>query len=128
MKATKAPDRVQYPVGMVKDGRIKTLNPATGQPEWKAIPHDSAPPTSVAHQPGVNAAKKAGMKTPEDPDNGYDKEKYPHFFIYCMVQLCRRIRWGEHWDNAVVVAKIKEEKLKTITLEQLIAMGLEYST
>jgi hypothetical protein len=75
----------------------------------------------------VEAAKKAGMKVPEDPDN-FQPEEYPHFDIFCTVQLCRRIRWGEHWDNAKVVAAIPDDKLKSVTLQDLLDAGLEYST
>jgi len=80
--------------------------------------------------PGMlaTAAEKAGMKVPPDPDGEWKVEEYPHFNIFCVVQLGRRIRWGEHWDNAKVVAAIPEEKLATITLMDLIESGLEYST
>lgn len=71
----------------------------------------------------VSAAEKAGMKVPKDPDN-FDAKVYPHFNIFCNVQLNRAIRWGEHWENAEVVAKIPDGKLKTITLAELIDMGL----
>jgi len=80
--------------------------------------------------PGViaEAAEKAGMKVPPDPDGKWDENEYPHFNIFCDVQLCRRIRWGEHWENAKVVARIPEDKLVTVTLGDLIRDGLEWST
>jgi hypothetical protein len=80
--------------------------------------------------PGMiaQAAQQAGMKVPEDPDGEWNVEEYPYFNIFCVVQLGRRIRWGEHWDNAKVVAAIPEEKLATVTLMDLIESGLEYST
>lgn len=74
----------------------------------------------------VGAAKQAGMKTPEDPDEGFDPKEYPHFDIFCTVQLGRAIRWGEHWDNAKVVARIPNEKLDTVTLQDLLNDGLEF--
>jgi len=76
----------------------------------------------------VGAAEKAGMKVPPDPDGEWKVEEFPHFNIFCTVQLGRRIRWGEHWDNAKVVAAIPEDKLKTITLMELIEAGLEWAT
>jgi hypothetical protein len=76
----------------------------------------------------VEAAKQAGMKVPDEPDGEWNVEEYPHFSIFCNVQLARRVRWGEHWDNAKVVAAIPQEKLSTVTLSQLIESGLEYST
>lgn len=80
--------------------------------------------------PGMiaDAAKKAGMKVPENPDGEWKVEEYPHFNIFCNVQLGRRIRWGEHWENAKVVAAVPEDKLKTITLMELIEAGLEWAT
>lgn len=74
------------------------------------------------------AAEKAGMKVPPDPDGEWKAEEFPHFNIFCNVQLGRRIRWGEHWENAKVVAAIPEDKLDTVTLMDLIEAGLEYST
>ena len=75
------------------------------------------------------AAKRAGIKVPPNPDKGYDPNTYPHFSVFCSVQLCRPLTsWGEHWENAEVVAAIPEKDLKTITLDQLLKKGLRYST
>lgn len=78
--------------------------------------------------PGMiaSAAEKAGMKVPPEPDGDWDAKEYPHFNIFCTVQLCRAIRWGEHWENAKVVARIPEDKLQTVTLQDLIDDGLEF--
>lgn len=73
----------------------------------------------------VAAAEQAGMEVPADPDH-YDATKYPHFDIFCILQLGRSIRWGEHWDNAKVLASIPIEKLNLMTIDQLIEMGFEY--
>lgn len=74
----------------------------------------------------VAAAEKAGMKIPPDPYENYDRDEFPHFYVYCALQLGRAIRWGEHWDNAKVIAAIDSEKLKKMTLDDFIAAGLEY--
>jgi len=75
----------------------------------------------------VEAAKQANMKCPEDPDSKeWSPDEYPHFNIYCLVQLCRSIRYGEHWENAKVVAAVPEDQIRTITLDDLIELGLEY--
>ena len=75
----------------------------------------------------VEAAKKANMKTPPDPDTiEYDAEEYPHFHCYCLLQLARPIRWGEHWDNAEIIAKIPADKIMTMTLEDFLALGLHW--
>jgi hypothetical protein len=75
----------------------------------------------------VDAAKQAGMKTPDDPDQ-FDANEYPHFQVFCNVQLCRPITWGEHWDNAKVVAKVPDDKIRETTLEELIAQGLHFKS
>lgn len=83
----------------------------------------------------VPAAQSAGMKAPTEKEmdkfeknwnNQKMKEKYPHFWVFCTLQLARPVRWGEHWENAKVIAGIPEEKLKTMTLSDFIAAGLEY--
>lgn len=73
----------------------------------------------------VDAAEQAGMKVPADPDN-YKPEEYRHFDLYCLLQLCRPIRWGEHWENAKILAAIPIDELEKMTLEQLIERGFEY--
>ena len=75
----------------------------------------------------VPAAKKAGMKVPKDA-NDFDSNKYPHFCVFCIVQLCRpMLRLDEHWNNAKIIAAIPEDKIRTVTLEQLLAKGLGYA-
>jgi hypothetical protein len=78
--------------------------------------------------PGMiaEAALKAGMKVPNEPDKDWDPEEYPHFSVFCNVQLNRGVRWGEHWENAKVIAAISEDDIHTITLEELIVRGLEW--
>lgn len=72
----------------------------------------------------VEAAKQAGMKVPKDPDD-FKPEKFPHFQVFCNVQLGRAMTsWTEHWDNAKVVAKVPEKEITTIKMPKLIEMGL----
>ena len=60
----------------------------------------------------VAAAEEAGMTVPPDPDKFEEsKEQFPHFFVYCMLQLCRPITWGNHWQNAKIIAGISFDKL-----------------
>ncbi len=75
----------------------------------------------------VGAAKKANMNVPDNPDD-YDQEQFPHFDVFCKVQLGRRMVPGEHWDNAEIIASISKEEIKTITLEGILAKGLIFST
>lgn len=80
--------------------------------------------------PGMltGAAEAAGIKVPDDPDKYQEvKDTYPHFFVFCMIQLARRMAMnGEHFRNAEVIAKIPAEKLITMTIQDLIEAGLEY--
>jgi len=74
----------------------------------------------------VGAAKRAGMDVPEDPEN-FKPEDYPHFDVFCVVQLERPVLyWGEHWDNAEVIAGVEENEIRTITFDELIERGLVY--
>lgn len=72
----------------------------------------------------VACAEKAGMKVPPDP-NDFSPEEYPHFNIFCTVQLGAPMpHFSAHWDNAVIVAAIADEQVKTITYGQLLEQGL----
>jgi len=72
----------------------------------------------------VLPADKAGIPIPEDP-NLFDevRENYPKFALFCYTSLFRSTNWGEHWDNAKVIAGLTDEEVKTITPEQLRAKG-----
>lgn len=80
----------------------------------------------------ITAAQKAGMKVPPDKlldkneEESFKKEEYPHFFIYCRLQLGRPIVWGEHWENAEIIAKVPEEKLMKMTLEDFLVLGISW--
>jgi hypothetical protein len=76
----------------------------------------------------IRPAEKAGMKVP-DLGNGEDfnTEEYPHFNVFCTAQLGRRMSsWTEHWDNAKVISSIPEDKIRSITLRELIDLGFAY--
>lgn len=71
----------------------------------------------------VEAAKKAGMKVPDDAED-FDQNDYPHFAVFCNAQLARRVVYhGEHWDNAKVIAGIAEDDIRKVTVEDLISRG-----
>lgn len=72
-------------------------------------------------------AKQAGMKVPPNTER-FSKLKFPHFHIFCKLQLNRRMKPGEQWNNAKVIAAIPEKELKKMTLEDFIAKGLEWAT
>lgn len=72
----------------------------------------------------VSAAKDAGMEVPPNPDK-YSSTKFPHFAVFCSVQLGRAMTsWTEHWENAKVVAKVPTEEIQKVTLQGLIDKGL----
>lgn len=72
----------------------------------------------------MEPAKRAGMKVPEDPDN-FDPNEYPHWDVYLKVQIGAPMpNWTAHWDNAQVIASVSEDKIKSITYNDLLEMGL----
>jgi hypothetical protein len=73
----------------------------------------------------IPAAKKAGMKVPtfNKGKEQFNADKYPHFNLYCNAQLNRPITWGNHWENAKIIAGIPEEELRTITWDKLESLG-----
>ena len=80
----------------------------------------------------ITAALAAGIKVPSEDfdEENLDsiKEDYPHFVVFCHLQLNRRMSPGEHWENAKIIAKIPEKDLKAMMLEDFLKLGLHYST
>jgi hypothetical protein len=73
----------------------------------------------------VPSAEAAGIKLPDDLEN-YDKEQYPHWAVYCSTQLGSPMPYpAAHWDNANTIASIPDNKIKTITFEELEKLGLQ---
>jgi hypothetical protein len=73
----------------------------------------------------VPHAKSAGMKVPKDPEN-FDANRYPHFYVYLEIQIGRPIVHNtSHYDNARIIAGIPSSKIKTVSLEELFAMGVQ---
>lgn len=71
----------------------------------------------------IGAAEKAGMKVPEDADN-YEKEDYPHFWVFCTLQLGVPIeQWDAPWHNANVIAAIPEEDIRMAHAADIYDMG-----
>lgn len=59
----------------------------------------------------AKAAQDAGMKVPDNPDGDWSPKEYPHFHVFCNVQLARpMVSPGEHWENAKIVAAIPEKR------------------
>jgi len=74
-------------------------------------------------------ARDAGMKTPvfEGEDDDFDSDKFPHFAVFCNIQLGRPMQWGEQFENAKIIAAIPNEKIRSIGFVELLAMGLRWS-
>lgn len=73
----------------------------------------------------VKAAEDAGMKVPLDIDKDYDKEDYPHWHVYCALQLGVPVTWGNHWENAKIIAKIPTEDLKKMSVADFKNLGFD---
>jgi len=70
------------------------------------------------------AAKEAGLKVPPDLRN-FDPDEYPHWAVFCKVQLGAPMPHASaHWDNAKVVAKVAEDRIRQITPGELVGLGL----
>lgn len=77
--------------------------------------------------PGMltDAAQEAGIETPENVDSDdFDKEKYPHWHVFCALQLGQPMPYaGVHYDNAKVIGGISLDEIKTMTVDDFIAKG-----
>lgn len=82
----------------------------------------------------IRPAEEAGMKCPtyqalKDKNDEFNPEKFPHFAVFCNVQLGQAMpSWTAHWENAKIIAAIPEDKIRTITLPELLALGLHIKT
>ena len=74
----------------------------------------------------VPACEKAGISVPPNPNGKYNPNEYPHFHVFCLAQLLRPTRHGEHWENAEVIASFTEEEIVNVTLPMLVERGFEY--
>lgn len=76
----------------------------------------------------ANAAKKAGIRVPDDLEN-YDKKQYPHWNVFCAMQLGAPMPYPNvAFDNAKVVAALSIEEIETITAKQLLDRGFTVGT
>lgn len=77
----------------------------------------------------LSPAEEAGMKIPLDFDDDIKsiKETHVHFYIFCLLQLGKKMHSPtEHWDNAKIIAPIPEDELKTLSINDLIDRGFSY--
>lgn len=71
----------------------------------------------------VPAAEEANMKVPPDADN-FNADEFPHFRVFCNIQLSRAATPTEHWENAKLIAAIPDDKIRTITVQDLRDLGV----
>jgi hypothetical protein len=70
-------------------------------------------------------AEEAGIKVPPNLDY-YMANEYPHWEVFCTVQLGAPMPCPTAlWDNAHIIAKIPQDKICLVTLEELIKMGIK---
>lgn len=75
----------------------------------------------------VPAAVQAKMKVPDNP-RSFDTSEYPHFQVFCNVQLGFGMPSPTaHWDNAQVIAAIPDSEIMSVTRAQLLDLGLQVS-
>lgn len=84
----------------------------------------------------IKAAEDAGIKVPPHEttddrdiidDIAFDKDEYPHFFVFCLLQLGRSMRPGEHFENAKIIAMLDKNNIPHYTLEDYLELGLHWS-
>ena len=71
----------------------------------------------------ANHIMDSDLKQPQDFDN-YNPEEYPHFHVFMLLHLANPIDVMTLKDNANIIAKVSDEEIKNITIEQLFNMGL----
>jgi hypothetical protein len=72
----------------------------------------------------VPAALHANIKFPEDCENYYPGD-FPHFHVFCNIQLGREFSVGAPFNNAEIISKISDDEIRNVTLEDLFKLGVE---
>lgn len=71
----------------------------------------------------LTPAKDAGMKVPDDAEN-FNKEEYPHFYVFLQVQLGAPMPFpSAHFENAKVIAQLSDDEILNITYAELLEKG-----
>jgi len=71
----------------------------------------------------ITAAEAAGIKIPKSLED-YEKNDYPHWYVFEMVQIGASMPYpGVHYENAKVIAEISDDEIRKITYDQLIDRG-----
>lgn len=68
-------------------------------------------------------AKNAGIPVPPDLED-FVVEEFMRWNIFCHMQLGQSMPSpGIHWENAKIISQIPEDKLMTITPQEILDMG-----
>jgi hypothetical protein len=74
----------------------------------------------------VEPAKQAGMKVPDDPEN-FKPAEFPHFHVFSIMQLGSSLPYSAaHWDNAKLIAQIPDDKIKEVTVADVLNLGFAH--
>ena len=73
----------------------------------------------------AEAASEAGMRIPDNPDEPFNAEEYPHFKVLCESQLCRPMfDPNEPWINARIIAAIPDNRIRLVNIRDLRDLGV----
>ncbi len=75
----------------------------------------------------LGPALAAGIKIPDEKKyhmGDFDHEEFPHWQVFIAMQLGRRLPSpNAHFANAELIAKIPDDKILTVTKNELLDMG-----
>lgn len=74
-----------------------------------------------------NSIENTGLKLPKNMNN-FDSNEYPHLEVFLTLHLARPIDLNNSINNAEIIAKVPDDKIKTITITQLQALGVNLNT
>ena len=63
------------------------------------------------------------IKQPDDFEN-YDANEFPHFHVFLMLHLARPIDVAAISENARIIASIPDDEIRTITIQELLDLGM----
>lgn len=56
----------------------------------------------------------------------YDKNEYPHWYVFCQLHLGRPIDTDDLENNAKIIFGLSEKEIRTMTIDQLISLGCNF--
>jgi hypothetical protein len=67
-------------------------------------------------------AQNVGMRVPEDVQD-YDALQFPHWYVYCLLQLGRPIVGDSVARNARIIADIPHNRIEKISYNEIVDLG-----